>query len=109
MASAALSEVDSITDWEAWSQGSAALRNFGSSNVRVGSFTSRWLLRSTARMSASHPKGTESLRSSEMTLSANNGRRDGRKRYTPHVEQYPQAGNDAHSQRTAAPADHRSR
>src|SRR5262245_46207919 len=29
-----------------------------------------WLLRSTVRMSASHPKATESLRSSEMTLSA---------------------------------------
>jgi hypothetical protein len=28
------------------------------------------LLRSTVRMSASHPKATESLRSSEMTLSA---------------------------------------
>src|SRR5262245_57114166 len=36
----------------------------------VGSFTSRWLLRSTVRMSASHPKATESPRSSEMTLSA---------------------------------------
>src|SRR5262245_27974899 len=33
-------------------------------------FTSLWLLRSTVRMSASHPKATESPRSSEMTLSA---------------------------------------
>src|SRR5262245_42839242 len=33
-------------------------------------FTSLWLLRSTVRMSASHPKATDSLRSSEMTLSA---------------------------------------
>src|SRR5262245_37857602 len=37
-------------------------------------FTSLWLLRSTVRMSASHPKATESLRSSEMTLSARTGR-----------------------------------
>src|SRR5262245_16384993 len=36
--------------------------------------TSLWLLRSTVRMSASHPKPTESLRSSEMTLSATSGR-----------------------------------
>src|SRR5262245_59879862 len=42
--------------------------------TQPGSFTSLWLLRSTIRMSASHPKATESLRSSEMTLSANNGR-----------------------------------
>src|SRR5262245_20618575 len=37
---------------------------------RDSTFTSLWLLRSTVRMSASHPKATESLRSSEMTLSA---------------------------------------
>src|SRR5262245_20170848 len=42
----------------------------GQSEVGFGSFTSLWLLRSTVRMSASHPKATESLRSSEMTLSA---------------------------------------
>jgi hypothetical protein len=36
----------------------------------VGSFTSLWLLGSTVRMSASHPRATKSLRSSEMTLSA---------------------------------------
>src|SRR5262249_3703248 len=42
-------------------------------HVRSGSFTSLWLLRSTVRMSASHPKATESLRSSEMTLSATSG------------------------------------
>jgi hypothetical protein len=41
---------------------------------RSGSFTSLWLLRSTVRMSASHPRATESLRSSEMTLSAKTGR-----------------------------------
>jgi hypothetical protein len=39
----------------------------------VGSFTSLWLLRSTVRMSASHPKATESLRGSEMTLNAKTG------------------------------------
>jgi hypothetical protein len=39
--------------------------------TQPGSFTSLWLLRSIVRMSASHPKATESLRSSEMTLSAN--------------------------------------
>src|SRR5262245_56318493 len=33
-------------------------------------FTSLWLLRSTVRMSASHPKATESPRSSEMTRCA---------------------------------------
>src|SRR5262245_27493038 len=38
--------------------------------TQPGSFTSLWLLRSTVRMSASHPKAAESLRSSEMTLSA---------------------------------------
>src|SRR5262245_41836460 len=48
----------------------AALRDFNPPNVGSGSFTSLWLLRSTVRMSASHPKATESLRSSEMTLSA---------------------------------------
>jgi hypothetical protein len=42
----------------------------GEAEVRFGSFTSLWLLRSTVRMSASHPKATEPLRSSEMTLSA---------------------------------------
>src|SRR5262245_53894278 len=36
----------------------------------LGSFTSLWLLRSTVRMSASHPKTTKSLRSSEMTRCA---------------------------------------
>src|SRR5262245_29867561 len=40
---------------------------------RDSTFTSLWLLRSTVPMSASHPKATESLRSSEMTLSAMNG------------------------------------
>jgi hypothetical protein len=45
------------------------------------SVTSLWLLRSTARMSASHPKATESLRSSEMTLSANCGPRRQRSNY----------------------------
>src|SRR5262245_12917260 len=48
----------------------AALRHFNPVYVGSGSFTSLWLLRSTVRMSASHPKATESLRSSEMTLSA---------------------------------------
>jgi len=42
--------------------------------VRSGSFTSLWLLRSTVRMSASYPKANELLRSSEMPLSARNGR-----------------------------------
>src|SRR5262245_36258420 len=37
---------------------------------RDSTFTSLWLLRSNVRMSASHPKATESLRSNEMTLSA---------------------------------------
>ena len=46
------------------------LRHFIPGYVAGGSFTSLWLLRSTVRMSASHPKATESLRSSEMTLSA---------------------------------------
>src|SRR5262249_20921827 len=41
--------------------------------TQPGSFTSLWLLGSTVRMSASHPKATESLRSSEMTLSATSG------------------------------------
>src|SRR5262245_332472 len=36
---------------------------FHSSECRSGSFTSLWLLRSTVRMSALHPKATESLRS----------------------------------------------
>src|SRR5262245_40590465 len=51
-----------------------ALRNFNAIDVGLGSFTSLWLLRSTVRMSASRPKATESLRSSEMTLSARTGR-----------------------------------
>jgi len=46
------------------------VRHFDPAEVSSGSFTSLWLLRSTVRMSASHPKATESLRSSEMTLSA---------------------------------------
>src|SRR5262245_60903098 len=37
---------------------------------RDSTFTSLWLLGSTVRMSASHPKATKSLRGSEMTLSA---------------------------------------
>src|SRR5262245_23575033 len=53
-----------------WCRTSAALRDYESAYVGSGSFTSLWLLRSTVRMSASHPKATESLRSSEMTLSA---------------------------------------
>src|SRR5262245_49143643 len=52
----------------------AALRDFGVAYDGFGSFTSLWLLRSTVRMSASRPKATESLRSSEMTLSAITGR-----------------------------------
>src|SRR5262245_22949309 len=39
-------------------EGCAAQQNCAA-NVRVGSFTSLWLLRSTVRMSASHPKATE--------------------------------------------------
>src|SRR5262249_55686278 len=50
-----------------------AVRKSEAAKVSVGSFTSPWLLRSTVRMSASHPKATESLRSSEMTLSAMSG------------------------------------
>jgi hypothetical protein len=42
---------------------------------REGSFTSLWLLKATVRMSASHPKATESLRTSETTLRANNRHR----------------------------------
>src|SRR5262245_56794399 len=41
---------------------------------KISHATSLWLLRSTVRMSASHPKAAESLRSSEMTLSAKTGR-----------------------------------
>src|SRR5262245_28122263 len=47
---------------------------------RDSTFTSLWLLRSTVRMSASHPKATESLRSSEMTLSAGTGREQAQQR-----------------------------
>src|SRR5262249_28260608 len=54
-------------------QGLAALRDFGPARVGFGTFTSLWLLRSTVRMSASHPKATESLRSGEMTLTARTG------------------------------------
>src|SRR5262245_4094694 len=51
-----------------------ALQHDVLADVAYGSFTSLWLLRSTVRMSASHPKATESLRSSEVTLSATTGR-----------------------------------
>src|SRR5262245_1255279 len=54
-------------------QETAALRHFSLIYVGLGSFTSLWLLRSTVRMSASHPKATELLRSSELTLSAKTG------------------------------------
>src|SRR5262245_4919178 len=40
------------------SQGLAALRDFKAVYVGSGSFTSLWLLRSTVRVSASHPKAT---------------------------------------------------
>src|SRR5262249_22962047 len=55
----------------AWRELCCAAQQNRLANVCWGSFTSLWLLRSTVRMSASHPKATESLRSSEMTLSAN--------------------------------------
>src|SRR5262245_4054357 len=63
-----------ISDWRRFGQGLAAARDFEPPDVWLGSFTSLWLLRPTVRMSASHPKATESLRSSEMTLSAMSGR-----------------------------------
>jgi len=50
------------------------MRDFSPAYDRFGSFTSLWLLRSTVRMSASHPKATEMLRDDEVTQWAPSGR-----------------------------------